>query len=204
MENIKEMRACEDGRYYRERFKLSKEMEERWLTIVHLADGKYKTLHLVAMTKDHFTMWHETLKELYAIRAELMTGLGNMERRQTLWERHYWKGADFSGDHVLNFEEVKRMCRRLNISTDDAVLKRRFDAADSKKSGKLDFEDFRRFVKGLKRRPEIKRLFRVLKGDGEFTFTVFEKFMCESQQVGSLPQPQCYQLTRTAGRAEQS
>jgi phosphatidylinositol phospholipase C delta len=187
MENIKEMRACEDGRYYRERFKLSKEMEGKWLTIVYLADGKYKTLHLVATTKDHFTMWHETLKKLYAIRAELMTGLGNMERRQTLWERHYWKGADFSGDHALDFDEVKRMCRRLNISTDDSVLRRRFDAADSKKSGKLDFDDFRRFVKGLKRRPEIKRLFRALKGDGEFTFTVFETFMCESQQVDSLP-----------------
>lgn len=202
MENIKEMRACEDGRYYRERFKLSGELEERWLTIVYLTDGKYKTLHLVAMTKDHFTMWHETLKKLYAIRAELMTGLGNMERRQTLWERHYWKGADFSGDHALDFEEVKRMCRRLNISTDDAILKRRFDAADSKKSGKLDFEDFRRFVKGLKRRPEIKRLFRVLKRDGEFTFTVFEKFMRESQQV-SHPFTKCYPLTRTSGRTEQ-
>ena len=55
-------------------------------------------------------MWDKTLRELHAIRQELMRGLGNGEMRQALWEKHYWTGAD-----KLTFEEVEKLCRRLNI-----------------------------------------------------------------------------------------
>ena len=49
----------------------------------------------------------------------------------------------------------------------------------------LDFKDFRRFVKLLKARPEIDRLYKKLKNGngGIFDFGVFEKFMREKQQV---------------------
>jgi len=49
----------------------------------------------------------------------------------------------------------------------------------------LDFNDFRRFVKLLKARPEIDRLYKKLRNDngGIFDFGVFEKFMREKQQV---------------------
>jgi phosphatidylinositol phospholipase C delta len=49
----------------------------------------------------------------------------------------------------------------------------------------LDFDDFRRFVKLLKARPDIDRLYKKLKAnnDGIFDFVVFEKFMRDEQQV---------------------
>lgn len=115
-----------DARYYREQFKIAPDAEPRWLTIIYICDGKYKTLHLVAYTPDVFQMWAVTLRRLYALRQELMGGLGNIERRQRVWERHYWKGADESGDQRLAFDEVEKMCRRLNIHSSRDDLYKRF------------------------------------------------------------------------------
>lgn len=119
IENIKEIRSGEDARYYRQQFQLSQDYQDRWLTIIYLLDGNYKTLHLIPATKDVFRMWDKTLRELHAIRQELMRGLGNGEMRQALWEKHYWTGAD---DHKLTFDEVEKLCRRLNIHSNHEDL----------------------------------------------------------------------------------
>ncbi len=56
--------------------------------------------------------------------------------------------------------------------------------ADTRQRQYLDFDDFRRFVKLLKGRPEIDRLYKKLMADsGIFDFNVFEKFMRENQKV---------------------
>lgn len=62
-------------------------------------------------------MWDTTLRRLYAYRMQLMTGLGNIEERQRIWEKQYWKGADMDRDQRLTFDEVEKMCRRLNINS---------------------------------------------------------------------------------------
>ncbi|KAH8112886.1 PLC-like phosphodiesterase [Phellopilus nigrolimitatus] len=177
IENIKEIRSGADARYYREQFQLSADYEARWLTIVYIADGRYKTLHAVAATADAFVLWDRTLRDLHAVRQELMSGLGHVEKRQTVWERRYWRGADEQRDDRLSFEEVETMCRRLNISFSKEDLMRRFQEADSSLRGFLDFSDFRRFVKLLKDRPELTRLYKRLAVNGRFDFPVFENFM---------------------------
>ena len=126
IENIKEIRSGEDARYYRQQFQLSQDYQDRWLTIIYLLDGNYKTLHLIPATKDVFRMWDKTLRELHAIRQELMRGLGNGEMRQALWEKHYWTGANEERDHKLTFDEVEKLCRRLNINSNHEDLFRLF------------------------------------------------------------------------------
>ena len=126
IENIKEIRTGSDARYYRQQFQLSRDYEDRWLTIIYVLDGAWKTLHLVAPTKDIFRLWDKTLREQHAIRQELMRGLGNLEMRETLWEKHYWKGADEGGDQKLTFDEVEKLCRGLNIKSSREDLGRLF------------------------------------------------------------------------------
>lgn len=46
--------------------------------------------------------------------------------RQTLWEKQYWKGADEEADQKLTFEEVEKLCKRLNISSSKDDLARLF------------------------------------------------------------------------------
>ncbi|KAF8799533.1 PLC-like phosphodiesterase [Phlegmacium glaucopus] len=145
IENIKEIRSGEDARYYRQQFQLSQDYQDRWPTIIYLLDGNYKTLHLIPATKDVFRMWDRTLRELHLIRQELMRGLGNDQIRQALWEKHYWTGADEERDHKLGdlFGLLKQ--------------------ADWRGQSFLDFDDFRHFVKLLKGRPDINRLYNKLK-----------------------------------------
>ncbi|KAG8926409.1 Phospholipase C [Tulasnella sp. 418] len=205
IENIREMRAGADARNYREQFKIAADSEPRWLTIVYISDGKYKTLHVVALEQDVFKMWYNTLTKLYSLREELMRGLGNMERRQMVWEKQYWKGADSTGDQKLDFDEVEKMCRRLNIHTSRDDLLKKFQEADSSNKGYLNFPDFQKFVKLLKARPEVQRLYLKYSGEnGKFDFAVFEKFMREAQQ-SDMSQPQLQKIfhkyTSTPGAA---
>lgn len=126
IESIKEMRFGSDARYYREQFQLAQEYEDRWITIIYILDGDYKTLHLIASTKDVYNMWNTTLRKLHGVRQELMSGIGHVEMRQAIWEKHYWKGADLEHDQKLEYDEVERLCKRLNINTSPDDLQRLF------------------------------------------------------------------------------
>nr|AVM41526.1 phospholipase C [Ganoderma lucidum] len=183
IENIKELRCGADARYYRAQFQLAQEYEDKWLTIVYILDGGYKTLHLIAATREIFQMWDTTLRRLYAIRQQLMSGLGSADMRQAVWEKQLWKGADEEQDQRLDFDDVERLCRRLNINPSREDLLRRFKQADTQNRGYLDFADFKLFVKSLKARPELDRLFlKITNGEPDLKFAAFEQFMRTSQK----------------------
>jgi phosphatidylinositol phospholipase C delta len=184
IENIKELRSASDARYYREQFQLAQEYEDRWLTIIYIMDGGYKTLHLIASTKDIFQMWDITLRKLYSIRQELMSGVGNIEMRQAVWEKQYWKGADEGKDQRLSFEEMEKLCKRLNINSSSDTLLRLFKQVDTENRGYLDFVQFQHFVKLLKARPELDWLYKKFcsANDGSFDFHTFETFMRDMQK----------------------
>lgn len=185
IENIKELRSGSDARYYRQQFQLAADFEDRWITIIYVMEVGYKTLHLVALSKDVFQLWDITLRKMHAIRQQLMSGLGNIEMRQAVWEKQYWKSADDEQDQKLDFDDVEKMCHRLNINPSRDDMLRRFKTADVHSRGYLDFADFRRFVKALKARPELDRMYKKLcsGNGGKFDFSVFEKFMRENQKV---------------------
>ncbi|KAF9235225.1 PLC-like phosphodiesterase [Melanogaster broomeanus] len=189
IENIKELRSGPDARYYRQQFQLAQAYEDRWITIIYILDGQYKTLHLIASSRDSFQLWDITLRKLYAIRQELMTGLGNEEIRQAVWIKQCWKSIDEQNDQKLSFDQVEKLCRRLNINSSQEDLLRLFRRADSQSRGYLDFADFQTFVKLLKARPELDLLYKKLcsGSDGKFTFHVFETFMRDVQK-SALPQ----------------
>ncbi|OAX39023.1 PLC-like phosphodiesterase [Rhizopogon vinicolor AM-OR11-026] len=195
IENIKELRFSSDARYYRQQFQLAQDYEDRWITIIYVLNGAYKTLHLIASTNDVFRMWDITLRKLYAIRQELMTGLGNEEIRHAIWEKQYWKTSDEANDQKLRFDEAERLCRRLNINTSTEELTRLFKQADTKCQGFLDFSDFQCFVKLLKARPDVNILYRRLcsRNDGRFDFSIFEHFMRDTQ-MSALSPPELLQL----------
>ncbi|KAH7887240.1 PLC-like phosphodiesterase [Phlebopus sp. FC_14] len=185
IENIKELRSGSDARYYRQQFQLAQEYEDRWITIIYILDGQYKTLHLIASSRDTFQLWDITLRKLYAIRQELMTGLGNEEIRHAVWVKSCWKSSDEQEDHKLSLEEVEKLCRRLNINSSSEDLMRLFKRADTQNRGYLDFADFQKFVKLLKARPDIDLLYKKLCSNtgGKLTFAAFETFMRDTQKA---------------------
>ena len=145
----------------------------------------YKSLHLISPDVDQHQMLDITLRKLYAIREGLKNGSGSLEMRQAIWEKQYWKASDEEKDQELNFNDVEKMCHRLNLDPPRDELRRRFNAADEEGKGTLDFAAFRRFIKALKARPELERIFNELTkdSDGKLTFLLFLNFMQSIQKV---------------------
>lgn len=86
---------------------------------------------MIAGTRNIFNLWDVALRKLIAIRQGLMNGLGNVEIRQSLWERQYWTGADEEGDQVLDFDDVERLCMRLNVNLTSSELNKLFQVSRS-------------------------------------------------------------------------
>ncbi|KJA13424.1 hypothetical protein HYPSUDRAFT_209563 [Hypholoma sublateritium FD-334 SS-4] len=114
-----------------------------------------------------------------------MRGLGNVESRQLVWERQYWKGADKEGDQVLDLDDVERLCKRLNDNLTPEGRRKAFNDADPLKRGYLDFAQFQSFAKVLKRRPEVEGIYAKLcaTNEGRFGLVAFIKFVKEFQKV---------------------
>jgi len=55
-----------------------------------------------------------------------MRGLGNIELRESLWEKQYWKGSEGGKEQKLVFDEVEKLCRGLNINSSREDLERLF------------------------------------------------------------------------------
>jgi phosphatidylinositol phospholipase C delta len=97
--------------------------------VIYILEGTYKTLHLIAETRDVFTMWDAALRKLVAVRHGLMSGLGHAEVRRAVWERQYWRGANREGDEKLEFGEVEMLCKRLNAHLDAKELRSLFNVS---------------------------------------------------------------------------
>ncbi|TFK65544.1 PLC-like phosphodiesterase [Pluteus cervinus] len=184
IETIKEIRTGSDATYYRTQFGYPWSAESRWITIIYILEGEYKTLHILAETEETFELWNSAIHKLYAVRQGLKTALGKVGTRQRVWERQYWKGADKEGDQKLDFANVESLCKRLNVNMPAEELKRLFSIADSQKRGYLDFAEFQNFVKVLKERPEIDGLYGRIcaQHHGKFDIVAFQTFMRETQK----------------------
>ncbi|KAF8189191.1 PLC-like phosphodiesterase [Mycena galopus ATCC 62051] len=178
VEAVRELRTRADAKSYREQFQPpNTDYEDRWLTIIYIASSMYKTMHLLAPTKEVMDSWTTALRRLYAVQTDLMSGLSQGEMVEAVWERHYWNGRGFT------FEDVEKLCKRLNVLKTEDELRRMFHQADSTKTDCLDFEDFRRFVKVLKARPDIDRIYKkLIKKHGFFDFNAFQAFMKDFQR----------------------
>ena len=67
-----------------------------------------------------FQIWNKTLRELHAIRQELMRAIGSVDVREVLLEKQHWEGADEVRDRKLTFW----LYRRLKINSNQEDLSR--------------------------------------------------------------------------------
>jgi len=127
LEAVKEIRTGTDTRSHREELEQPAALEDRWLTLIYVLNGAYKTLHIVADTRDVFAAWARALRKMHAVRQGLAAGTaGDAGAREALWARQYWKGADAGGDQRLDFADVQRMCARLHANIPAPELRRLF------------------------------------------------------------------------------
>ncbi|MCJ1351633.1 MAG: Phospholipase C [Icmadophila ericetorum] len=178
IDDIEEIRVQDRARNYREELKMPPDTEGRWFTII-LADqdrakGRpVKMMHLVAPTQHLFELWTSTLEDIHKHRQELMTGLaGSGQNDKTLrghWNRKmakiYRGGPRPQGGEVLDFEGVEALCRSLHLNCSRNLLRAQFSKVDPDNTKVLTFDQFTEFVKRLKYRADIKKIYKTLVAD---------------------------------------
>ena len=198
IDDVQQIRLQGDARNYREECQVPIDCEPRWFTIVYAdherSKGRpLKTMHLIAKTQGDFDLWTSTLDELSRHRHDLMAGLaGSWQDDQTL--KGHWKRemARIFGDkphtedqETLDFASMQTLCRSLHIHCSKKVLRAQFDKADVHHTQKLTFNEFKDFVRRLKNRDDIRRVFKELTAESEevISLETFLRFLQDTQGV---------------------
>lgn len=198
IDDIRQIRLQSDARHYREDFGISLESESRWFTIIYAdqnrAKGRpVKTMHLIAPNQITFELWTSTLDDLQRYRHELMTGVAGARLNEQSLKGH-WKcemAKMFNGqDHTeeeenLDFTGVVNLCHSFHIHCSKNMLRAQFEKADHHKTGKLNFSEFKDFIRRLKQRYDIKDIYKSISAnpsDG-MSLSEFLRFLQETQGV---------------------
>lgn len=189
VDDIRSFCAKEDASHYREEYGISKEFEKRWLTIVYFnqAKNKLKTLNLIADTS------HDSKKLLFVIEnfkrlkdeisRNFLVNLKDLDENSRSIVFGKAEATDKSLKEILTFADVLKFCKRLNINVNPDHLRKLYvDVHTDEKEG-IDFNQFKSFVRMLKERPDLTRIWKhILKGRDVMFFEDFEYFMLHIQR----------------------
>ncbi|XP_064307416.1 1-phosphatidylinositol 4,5-bisphosphate phosphodiesterase delta-4 isoform X2 [Phalacrocorax carbo] len=133
---------------------------ERCFTIVFY--GRRSNLDLIAGSAEEAQCWVQGLCQLI----EVATSMDQREKIDQ-WIRDWFQKADKNKDGRMNFKEVQRLLKMMNVDMNEDHALRLFQAADKSESGTLEGEEFVLFYKALTKREEVLSLFQDFSEDGK-------------------------------------
>ncbi|XP_040460420.1 1-phosphatidylinositol 4,5-bisphosphate phosphodiesterase delta-4 isoform X2 [Falco naumanni] len=133
---------------------------ERCFTIVFY--GRRGNLDLIAGSAEEAQCWVQGLRQLI----EVATSMDQREKIDQ-WIRDWFQKADKNKDGRMNFKEVQRLLKMMNVDMNEDHALRLFQAADKSESGTLEGEEFVLFYKALTQREEVLSLFQDFSEDGK-------------------------------------
>ncbi|GAB0191465.1 1-phosphatidylinositol 4,5-bisphosphate phosphodiesterase delta-4 [Grus japonensis] len=134
---------------------------ERCFTIVFY--GRRGNLDLIAGSAEEAQCWVQGLRQLIEPRSFPLTS--SLVSRT--WIRDWFQKADKNKDGRMNFKEVQRLLKMMNVDMNEDHALRLFQAADKSESGTLEGEEFVLFYKALTQREEVLSLFQDFSEDGK-------------------------------------
>ncbi|KAF4990396.1 hypothetical protein FGRMN_8531 [Fusarium graminum] len=185
VDEIREIRTGSDIQQYVIDYQMGENVAQylgTWFTIIYTVPESSKTrfLHIVTDNNKSLTLWTEFLDAMLRYRQELMTSLMAFNERAIA---QYWRtemAKEFS-DQVRNVEQeemniagVKRVCQNLHIYSSQATLEINFHLSDSRRRQKLNFREFKDFVRRMKQRNDVQRIIRSFAANPEFGLTLSE------------------------------
>ncbi|NXJ59831.1 PLCD4 phosphodiesterase, partial [Rostratula benghalensis] len=132
---------------------------ERCFTIVFY--GRRGNLDLIAGSAEEAQCWIQGLRQLIEV-LPLTPALVSRT-----WIRDWFQKADKNKDGRMNFKEVQRLLKMMNVDMNEDHALRLFQAADKSESGTLEGEEFVLFYKALTQREEVLSLFQDFSEDGK-------------------------------------
>lgn len=185
LDMIKDIRAGEMARNYREEYKISSSYSENWITIVYNVSNKLKALHVIASNHEDFKIFHSCVLNLVSSRRELMKSISVPDDEQFAnlhWHANVSNKKEDESKDTLAFEDVKKLCIKFHIYCSNAHLYKYFTMADVNQNGLLNFKEFQLFVKLLKKRHEITKIWSSnIGGKGYMDFLHFFEFLTKTQ-----------------------
>lgn len=196
IDDVQTVREGAEARDYRESFGISADCENRWFTIIYTDPSKdrgaLKTAHLIADDEKTRQIWVDCINRIQRSRIQTMTNLrkGGEKSLKELWKRETRSrrtgDESIDANPKLGFEDIKILCRKkLNINSSDSHLKNQFNKSDDHLLGQLDYDQFRSFIKRLRKRHDLKRIFNLHKPSAreEMDFDSFVSFLTEVQGI---------------------
>ncbi|NXK01611.1 PLCD4 phosphodiesterase, partial [Herpetotheres cachinnans] len=149
---------------------------ERCFTIVFY--GRRGNLDLIAASAEEAQCWVQGLRQLIELRSfPLTSALVSLT-----WIRDWFQKADKNKDGRMNFKEVQRLLKMMNVDMNEDHALRLFQAADKSESGTLEGEEFVLFYKALTQREEVLSLFQDFSEDGKkLTLLELVDFLLQEQ-----------------------
>ena len=187
IDDIKDIRVGRDARNYREEFGVSANDESRFFTIIYVVPDKSKAkatkaMHLIANDEQTFDLWTSTLDAISKHRQDLMASLSSFHDKaiKSYWRsemnRQFQDKPHVEGDEMIDIVGVERLCRSLHIHGSSSYIRSRFDMADVSRFGLLTFAGFQEFVRLMKKREDVRAIYRELATDVEKGLTIEDFF----------------------------
>ncbi|NXI30852.1 PLCD4 phosphodiesterase, partial [Sterrhoptilus dennistouni] len=149
---------------------------ERCFTIVFY--GRRGNLDLIAGSAEEAQCWVQGLRQLIEPRSLPLTSA----LVSRTWIRDWFQKADKNKDGRMNFKEVQRLLKMMNVDMNEDHALRLFQDADKSESGTLEGEEFVLFYKALTQREEVLSLFQEFSEDGKkLTLLELVDFLREEQ-----------------------
>lgn len=185
LDKIVQIRVGDDARNYREEYGVSQEQSDHWSTIIYNDEGssKLKVLHIIAPSLQDFELFITTLSQLVTRRRNLMKYLSipGENFADIHWKNYTSKDTD-TITSFLTFDDILKLTKRLHINCNEKTIEHLFQKNDKGNKKALDFEEFQKFVKELKQRPEISKIFNQFsKNSPRMTRSQFHKFIRTEQ-----------------------
>ncbi|KIV84113.1 hypothetical protein PV11_06085 [Exophiala sideris] len=198
IDNIKSIRSGEEAASYQQELRGEAVDPDLCFTINYATSDsskQVKTLHLVAHHHADLRLWVDTLESLAKHREELMT-IGSSERESVMrahWASEMARRPDAAKSDGLELSAVQSLCRKLHIHAPEKELEEHFNSADVDYSKRLTYEQFKEFLRRLRERSDIRRIFNESKGFNlpgltRFQFTSFLQ-QVQGVNLALVPEP---------------
>ncbi|KAI0122916.1 phosphatidylinositol-specific phospholipase C [Xylariales sp. AK1849] len=190
IDDIKEIRIGSDTRQYRLDYDVPVSEESRFFSVLYaVADkSKSKVMHLIAEDEETFANWVTALDAISKHRQDLMTSLMSFNDKaiRAYWNTEMTKQSGHArcfDEEEIDFPGVERVCQNLHIHIAQKELQIKFAIADTTRTGRLNFAEFQIFVREMKRREDIRALYRSIAHDAAngITWPEFASFLRDTQ-----------------------
>jgi len=191
IDDIKDIRIGSDTRQYRLDFGIPDTEEGRFFTIFYASpnNSRSKQMHLIAEDEETFAQWVTALDKISKHREHHMASLMafNDSAVRRFWSGEMAKQFDnrphSAEEEKIDFQGVERVCRNLHIHMAQKDLKAKFAVAATTNPNQLNFAEFQVFVREMKKRRDVRPVYRLITSDlaRGITWQEFQAFLRDTQ-----------------------